>query len=304
MKSVLIINSIAAKLQKKYWQAAFDSLTSCQALTFEVRETELQGHAISLAEQAVKAGFDLIVAAGGDGTINECVNGIMLAGNRSKMPLFGIIPLGSGCDFIRSIGIPRNPVEAARLLQRMHKKRIDVGRVQYSNWSGEKSERYFVNVADVGVGGIVVKHAATAPRLFGRRPNYLWGMILAVIKYRPQNVTLRSADYSSKSIRVRNVVFANGKYFGRGFKVAPNAEIDDGNLDVVSLGDFSTAESIWHLPKMYSGTHLALSKVHRFRTARVDIISDEEVLLELDGELTGTLPASFEIIPGALEVIC
>ncbi len=304
MRTALIVNAIAAKLQRKNWQTAFHTLTSCKDLTCEVRETAREGHAISLTEQAVKDGFDLIVAVGGDGTVNECVNGMMLSGNGSKKPLFGIVPLGSGCDLTRTIGIPRRPAEAALLLQLLNKKRIDVGRVRYSNWHGEKSERYFVNVADVGLGGVVVKHAAKAPRLFGRRPNYLWGMISSVIKYRPQKVTLRSAEHPSKDIRVRNVVFANGKYFGRGFKVAPNAEIDDGILDVVSLGDFSTAESIWHLPKMYSGTHLALSKVHGFRSASVEISSDEEVLLELDGELAGTLPASFEIVPGALEIIC
>jgi diacylglycerol kinase (ATP) len=304
LKAVLIVNSIAAKLQRKSWQPALKLLESSESLACDIVETECQGHAVSLAEQAVKRGSDLIVAVGGDGTINECVNGMMFAGNRSKMPLFGIIPLGSGSDFIRTIGIPREPMAAAHHLRKMNKKRIDVGQVRYSNLSGEKVQRFFVNVADVGLGGMVVKHAARAPRMFGRRPNYLWGMISGLIKYRAQNVALRSDGHASKSIRVRNVVFANGKYFGRGFKVAPNAEIDDGIFDVISLGDFSTAESIWHLPKMYSGTHLGLRKVEGFRTASVEIDSNEQVLLELDGELAGTLPASFEVVPGALEIIC
>jgi diacylglycerol kinase (ATP) len=294
---------MAVNRRRKEWRLVVQLLSSIDDLNCEFRETHEAGQSVRLAAEAVNAGFDLVVAVGGDGTVNETVNGLMQAGDGSKTPGLGIIPLGSGCDFIRTLGIPRDPVQAAASLRAMRKFRIDVGRAEYLDWEGEKQVRFFVNSADVGAGGVVVKHAAKAPAIFGRRPNYLWGMISAVIAYRPKTVALQVEGRSPENIRMRNVVFANGKYFGRGFKVAPHAHLDDRLLDVVVLGDYSIPASLWHLPKMYSGTHLSLNKIRNYRTEKIHVSSEEDVLLELDGELVGTLPTTFEIVPRALHII-
>jgi len=266
--------------------------------------TERGGQAVILARKAVEDEYELVVAVGGDGTVNECVNGIMTNYTVSKLPFLGTIPLGSGCDFARSVGIPLEPRAAAQLLCTGSTRRLDVGFVEYSNESrNNKQQKYFINVADVGAGGVVVREADRSPRFLGKRPNYLWGMLASVVTYHPKMITLRMNGASPTSLRIRNVVIANGKYFGKGFKAAPEASMDDGMFDIVSLGDYTTLQSIWHLPKLHSGKHLLLDKVKHYRTERAEIYSEEEVFLELDGELVGVLPASFKIFPRALEVV-
>lgn len=303
MKAAVIVNSIAARRNARDFKDAVKTLTCSKNIHYELFTTRDEGDAVGLSRDAVKSGFDIVVAAGGDGTVNECVNGLLSTNTRSNIPALGVIPLGSGCDFIRSVGIPRNPEKAARLLDAIRTIRVDVGRVVFRGVNGLQAERFFINVADVGAGGIVVKHAASAPRLFGKRPNYLWGMLAAVTSYSPKIVSIRFDSSEPKRVRVRNVVFANGRYFGRGFKVAPLAEIDDKLLDVVILGDYSTMESIWHLPRMFAGTHLSLKKIEHYRARKIELNSEEEILLELDGELAGTLPAVVDILPAAIPLI-
>lgn len=304
LKVALIVNSKAAAKCSGVWQHTFEYLVSNKKLTCELMMTETGGQATILTRNAVEAGYKVVVAVGGDGTVNECVNGIMTSRINFKLPFLGTIPLGSGCDFARSMGIPLKPLAAAKLLETGSTTRLDVGFVEYSNGSkNDKQQRYFINIADVGAGGVVVREAARSPRFLGKRPNYLWGMLAAVITYHPKTITLIMNGASPMSLRMRNVVVANGKYFGKGFKAAPEARMDDGMLDIVSLGDYTTLKSVWYLPKLRAGKHLLLDKVKHYRTAKVEIHSDEEVFLELDGELVGILPASFEIIPRVLEVI-
>ena len=181
-------------------------------------------------------------------------------------------------------------------------KKIDIGRVTCVDLNGNESSRLFINMADIGAGGVVVQKARQAPRLLGRCPNYLWGILHAALKYKPKNVIITIDDKVNTSLRVLNMMIANGRYFGFGFQPAPHATTDDGIFDIVNLGEMSKLQNLLHLPKLYLGTHLNMAKVSYYRGKKVVARSAENVLVEVDGELIGRLPATFEIIPNAIGV--
>lgn len=301
-KTAFIVNSIATSRCGAKWRGIEEYIKG-SGHSCDVRVTKSDGQATHLTRDAVRSGCEVVVAVGGDGTVNEVVNGLFEKGIMFEQDLvLAIIPLGSGCDLARSLGIPCEISEAIKAVEGNSTRRIDVGWVDFVNLSGERERRHFVNIADLGGGGLVVQKANRAPRILGRRPNYLWGILSAAFSYKARMMNVSIDGGELLRLAVRNLIIANGRYFGRGFLAAPQAKMDDGLFDIVSIGNFGTIEGMWHLPKLYRGTHLGLEKVSYFRGQKVEANSDEEVLLEMDGELVGTLPATFGIIPGALNV--
>ncbi len=265
--------------------------------------TEHPGQATDLAREAVETGCEMVVAVGGDGTVNEVLNGMLRDGAASAGDVtLGVIPLGSGCDLARSLGISKDGTAAIRALESAQTRRLDVGRVDFVNLEGRRQTRYFINIADLGAGGLVVQKASRAPWILGPRPNYVWGILTAAAIYRARKVTLSIDDGPATDLPIRNTIIANGRYFGRGFLAAPEAQMDDGLFDIVTVGDFGTLEGMWHVPKLRWGKHLGLDKVNHFLGRKVEVTTSEDVLLEMDGDLVGTLPARFEILPGAVKV--
>lgn len=298
------MNSIAIRRCGAKWRGIEEYIKGVWHFSCDVRVTESDGQATPLTRDAVRSGCEVVVAVGGDGTVNEVVNGLFESGVVFDQNLvLVIIPLGSGCDLARSLGIPSKISEAIKAVEGNSMRRIDVGMVDFVNLSGERERRYFVNIADLGGGGLVVQKADRAPRILGQRPNYLWGILSVAFSYRTRMMDVSIDGGEPLRLAAKNLIIANGRYFGRGFLAAPQAKMDDGLFDIVSVGDFGTIEALWHLPKLYRGTHLGLEKVAYFRGRKVEASSDEEVLLEMDGELVGTLPATFGIIPGAINVV-
>jgi len=266
--------------------------------------TGFSGEATHLAREAVKLGYEMVVAVGGDGTVNEVVNGLYQDGAAvNDGPVLAILPLGSGCDLARTLRIPGRLPEALKVLETGCTKRVDVGRAEFLNLTGGTETRLFINIADLGGGGLVVQKANKAPRILGRRPNYLWGIVSAALSYKARAVEVSIDGGTAMELCVRNLIIANGRYFGRGFFPAPGALMDDGLFDIVNVGNFGIVEGLRHVPKLRRGTHLSLDKVSFFQGRSVKATSEEEVLLEMDGELVGMLPASFEIIPGAVNLL-
>ena len=304
---MFIVNSIAIRRCTAGWRRVEDYIKDNKDnhnFSCDVRMTESGGQAINLTRDAVRSGYEMVVAVGGDGTVNEVLNGLFENGAIFDQNLvLGIIPLGSGCDTVRSLGIPKEPTEAIKAVESNGTRRIDVGRVEFVNLSGERESRLFINIADLGAGGLVVQKASRAPRILGQRPNYIWGILSAALKYKARMVNLSIDGDGPLSLAVRNTIIANGRYFGRGFHAAPQAKMNDGLFDIINVGDFGIIESLWHVPKLYRGTHLGLEKVSHFRGRKVEVNTDEEVLLEMDGELVGTLPATFEIVPDAINIV-
>jgi YegS/Rv2252/BmrU family lipid kinase len=268
-------------------------------LLFDHVFTEGVGHAIELAGSAVSDGYRRIVAVGGDGTVNEVVNGVLASG--SSEVAIGVISTGTGGDFIRSIGIPRDYNTACSCLTGQRRVQIDIGVVEYQS-QGQTVQRFFVNAAGVGFDASVVAATERFPKYLGGTVPYLAGLLGCLFSYQNKPVELRFEDVV-ESRRVLAVVVANGCYFGGGMHVAPLAKIDDGLLDVVTINDIGKFELLKELPRVYKGTHLSHPKISLSRTKRITVESPETVLVHADGELLGTCPASFWLVPVALNIL-
>ena len=271
------------------------------------------GQGIQLAAEAARKGAKLIVACGGDGTISEVANGILVAGSAAEL---GILPSGTGGDFRRTIGIPARSRDAAKILRTGRARQIDVGRVTFTTDAGEHESRYFVGVASFGMSADVigrVKHSgpewlpARAPQWLSGRIRFGLAMAEASMKTGATRVIVQIDDDPAHPMTLANLCVANARYFGGGMKIAPQAKLGDGKFDVVSIGDLGAARLMANAPRIYFGAHLGLSEVGHVLARKIEarpLDRDELVQIEVDGELPGFLPATFQIIPRALRVRC
>ncbi len=271
-----------------------------QGLRFEHDITEAPGHAIELAKAAAADGYDMVVSVGGDGTINEIVNGLYAAGN-IKDALLGIVSTGTGGDYIRTIGVPRRYEEACRCFLQPKKLTVDLGVIEYVS-DGQRAERLFVNFAGMGFDAEIVQRTTQQFKALGSLPSYLAGLLATLMSYRNRDISL-VVDGEAVDMRVCTVVMNNGRYGGGGMFTAPDASINDGYFDVMIIGDMSKPDLLWSLPRIYKGTHLTHPKVTMKKAKEIEIRSAKPMQLQADGELLGQVPARFRILPSVLKVI-
>jgi len=257
-------------------------------------ETARRGDA---ADHAAAAGDRLVVAVGGDGTAHEVVNGL-LRRSADRAPRVGFLQRGTGADLRRSVPSPRQPEEVAAWLTTDRWRPLDAGRLSTST-----GRRYFINVADAGIGAEVVRRAARGPDALGGTVNFLGAAVVSLLRHRNAPVRLRLDDGPVLQRRIRTIAVANGAYLGGAMWIAPRARTDDGWFEVVTIGDVGRWLGVRSLPMLYRGTHGRLDQVEFSRARRVEIVSDTPIGIEADGELAGTTPAVFEIMPRALQVI-
>ena len=304
MNTAYIVNSVAVDRSNGRWHRLQNHIENNGHPPADVRMTKAFGEATRLAREAAQSGYQMVVAVGGDGTVNEVLNGLFENGvPLDGRTVLGIVPLGSGCDLARTLGITAETSPVLEPPGSHCTRKIDVGKVEFTNLQGRRQTRLFINIADLGAGGLVVEKANKAPKILGRRPNYVWGILTAALVYRARRIKLSIDGNPPVELATRNAIVANGRYFGRGFMAAPDAEMDDGLFDIVNIGDFGTLEALWNVPKLRNGTHLGLPKVSHYRGRRVEVTSDENVLLEMDGDLVGELPVTCEVIPAAINVM-
>ncbi len=262
-----------------------------------------------LAERAARAGRSFIIACGGDGTINEVANGIIRSGVDVEL---GIVPSGTGGDFRRALGLPLSIREAAIALRDGRTETIDAGKVTFLGHDGETASRFFLNISSVGLAASVIKRVKAA-KLFDWLPlegvrgkaNFAFSALQEVIDIDPVTVRVSIDGGPEKTLQTICLCVANSRYFGGGMMIAPDAKINDGFLDLVNVGDMTTAKILLNSLSLYRGTHLGLSEVQSksIRTIEVKAASpNDEILLETDGELPGRLPAKFEIVQNAIRI--
>ena len=271
---------------------------------FEERFTRAAGDATRLTREALAAGAELVVAVGGDGTINEVVNGFFDdTGPIAPAASFGIVPAGTGGDFIKSLGVPRETAAAAAALK-LAPRAIDVGRLRYVSSDGRPALRHFINIASFGIGGLVDRYVNQSSKALGGKLSFALATLKAGVTYHNATVRLILDGGTPKEGKIYNVAVANGRYFGGGMKVAPDAALDDGLFDVITMGDFGFADLLLRGLDIYSGKHIGSPKVSVQRARRVEAEATDgvEVLLDVDGEAPGRLPASFELLAGALRI--
>jgi YegS/Rv2252/BmrU family lipid kinase len=281
---------------------------------FSVRFTDAVGDARELALEASKQRTKLIIACGGDGTISEVANGILESKEEVEL---GILPGGTGSDFRRTLNMPANIAAAARALRAGRTRVIDAGRVTFVNDRGERETRFFVNVASFGMSTEVLSRTASgearkwipafAPRKLSSRLSYATATVQTTLASTPTEIYLQVDEQPERPLRLAEFAVANARYYGGGMKIAPAAKIDDGYLDVVTIGDVSAFRILTNAPRLYFGAHLRMDEVTHALARQIvarPMKKNEEVRVELDGEVLGRLPATFEIMPGVLRVRC
>jgi YegS/Rv2252/BmrU family lipid kinase len=306
-RTVVVVNprSQSGALGRQ-WPDVADKLR--RAVAFEEVHTRAPGDATRLTREALESGAERIVAVGGDGTINEVVNGFF----RDGAPIapgaaLGVVPFGTGGDFRKTVHLPKRVDDAAAVLASDARKRIDVGRLDYVTREGAPASRMFINIASFGVSGLVDRLVNESSKRLGGRATFLLASARATLQYDNQRVRMifDNDRVGAVEMTINTVAVANGRYFGGGMYIAPEAELDDGRFDVVALGDFGFKDFLLSGRRIYAGTHLKMDKVsHRRATVvRAEPANGEIVELDVDGETPGVLPATFTIVPRSLWLV-
>ena len=278
-----------------------DARMRAEGEQYDVEFSREPGHAEHLARAAAMSGAKTVIVVGGDGTLNEVVNGLIVDDAPAGDVTLGILPVGTASDFARALGLLRDPLAVAiHLMRKARPQPLDVGRVDCLR-GGQPATRYFANIAGLGFDGEVADRVNRSGKSAGTLV-YQMTLLRSLAAYQNKHVQL-TIDSQTREGLMNSVVIANARYFGGGMFVAPNAQWDDGLFDVIVLGDFGKLEVVANMPRLYRGTHLTHEKVTELRAREVKVEARERMFLQADGELVGEAPATFRILPKLLKVL-
>jgi YegS/Rv2252/BmrU family lipid kinase len=303
-KIVFIVNPHAGNGSTGTTWPLIESLARDRVGPFEAYMTKGPGDAKALANNAVAGNVRLLVGVGGDGTLNEIVNGLMMHEDfvRSDVTL-GFIPNGTGCDFVRTVSIPRDIEQAVDLIASGSVRCIDLGRLDCRGHNGQNQCRYFHNIASFALGGEVARRVNRTTKTFGPFLSFMWATLVSIFLCGKRKIRISIDDDYDQKMVVWNVAIANGQYHGGGMWVAPDASTSDGLLNITIIGDLSIPEVFLNLIKLYNGRISDIDHVVTLTGKKAAVTSDERVFTEVDGEPSGLVPAAVGIVPGALKII-
>jgi diacylglycerol kinase (ATP) len=301
-RSFVIVNpASAAGATGRRWNRIAKLLRASLG-NFQHASTQHPGEASALARSALQQGFEMVVCVGGDGTLNEVAAGFfdgdapIVAG-----AVLGVVAVGTGCDFARAIDQMDLESACARLRGRRTRS-IDVGLARFTGHDGAPATRIFVNVASFGVRGLVAHLVSPGLKAVSGQLAFTLATLRALANYRDRTVTLEFDDLPPRTLAITNCAFGNGRFFGAGMQVAPAAQLDDGELDVTIWSGFRLMDFIRKRPMLYDGSHVREPGTQVLRVRRAIATSESTVLLELDGESAGRLPAQLDVLAGALRL--
>jgi diacylglycerol kinase (ATP) len=270
----------------------------------EVLETKHAGHAIELTRGALRKGARTIVAIGGDGTINEVINGFFDGTELvADDAVLAIIPHGTGSDLRRTIKLPADEKDAADLIGHGTPRPVDVARVQYTTMDGKVATRYSINLTSFGMGGAVAARASRSFKGLGGQVSFLLATLTTALQYRGKEVRLQLDDRDTIDAVVLNVAVGNGQFHGGGMWVCPGASLTDGLLDVTVIRAMSLPRLVVSLPMLYNGSIYRHPKVTSHPAKRIVATASETTLIEIDGEPLGRLPIEITVVPAALRIL-
>jgi YegS/Rv2252/BmrU family lipid kinase len=299
MKAAVIVNAHAASgVARLRWPRAARMLAR-RLGQVEVRFTRKAGDAAVLAAELASAGFDPVIAAGGDGTMNEVINGLLSTGCDVRA---GVLPIASGGDFARTLGLG-GLSGAVETLAAGYCRRVDVIRTRFQGPDGE-TERHCINMASIGLGGLVAQAVQEGWRFMPGGLRYLAACIPRLAAGCVFKVRLFLDGVETGTFDVTIVSLANGRYQGGGILIAPAAAIDNGLIHITLVEQVSLAEVVRHLPILYSGEIYTYPKVRHWQAKRVRVEALSAAPLELDGEPVGTVPVEAELLPQVLRLVC
>jgi diacylglycerol kinase (ATP) len=302
---MLVVNPKSANATVgKNWTKIDQEIRRGLKAGYDVSVTEQQAHATTLAREALKDGYELIIAVGGDGTINEVVNGFF----DNQKPVnsdaaLAVMSIGTGSDFVKTLEFPTTPFEAAERIRSGKVWTVDLGKCSFVGLDGEQGSRFFINIAGFGSEGAVVDKVNRTTKAFGGPVSFVWAILTTFLTYKNKLTKYRIDDSPEEEKILNTFAVANGRFYAGGVKAAPNAQLDDGLFDIVSIGDVGFLEGLSSLGKFRKGTYLEMPKVSSWRGRTVVASSEETQLVEMEGELVGRLPARFDVLPKAINII-
>jgi len=284
------------------WRTAYERIFGSRTKP-EVRLTTRPGHATELTREAISDGFDLVLVVGGDGTVNEAVNGFFntdgnLIGQETAL---GVVPAGTGGDFARTLGMYTAP--PAHIVDHSKSQWVDVGRLICDD-GYQQLRRHFINISSFGSSGAITEKVNSSGKIFGGKLTYLLGTVLGLMTYKNCRIHLKVDDIFDRVVDVNMIAVANARYFGGSMKIAPRAVLNDGLLDVIILEDAGLIDFLKHNPKVYRGEHLGLEGFSMVRGKKIEatVVDGRSCGIECDGELPGKLPVVYEVVPHAIQV--
>src|SRR5213593_676468 len=296
-----VANPEAGNGRARRYARRLDRVLRAGGLSSVIRFTSAPLDAIRLTREAIDSGAKTVLAIGGDGTVNEVINGFLQAGG-SNVAQLALAPVGTGTDFARTLGQGGDAWEVLARLQRGRRRAIDLGFVDFTDLEGKRASRYFVNIAEFGSGGAVVDRVNRTTKILGGRLSFVIAILRTLPRYQNTRVAYQADGDPSKEVVVNDFVVANGRYFGAGLMPAPAADLVDGLFDVVIFGDIDFKTARRNLPALRRGEHLSLKEVSTFRCRELAIQSSEE-MIDLDGEFVGRHPLRFAVLPKALSIL-
>jgi YegS/Rv2252/BmrU family lipid kinase len=308
LKVGVILNPVAGGGRlKQDWSETAAALTR-HFDGFELRETQASGDAERLAMDFALSGFDLVIAAGGDGTASEVADGLAKAfGEAGRTADLAVLPCGTGIDFARGLGLSGDIDAALERIARAKGRKIDAGRISYVDDNGALASRHFINIASLGLSGCIDR-AVNADKRKGKvstKALFFWRTVLEFMRYQFQTVRITVDDGPPVEARMALVAVANGQFFGGGMMIAPDAVLDDGQFDIVILRAAGKLKLIWDIRLLYGGRHRNHPAITILRGRKVVVepsggAEKNYALVDVDGESPGRIPATFEMAPGAL----
>ena len=303
MRTFLVVNpESAGGSTGRRWPEIHAQVVRALGEDAEHAFTERPMHAADLTAEALRKGFRRIVAVGGDGTLNEVVNGFLRGGGPvPEDACLALVPRGTGGDFRRTFGLNGSLRECCDRLQGTVRP-LDVGQIRFTRPDGTPGERYFVNVASFGASGRVDRAVNTGSKALGGKLSFFVASVRTLLGWKDQTVRIRIDGGPEETLGITTLAIANGQYFGGGMRVAPEADPSDGQLDVTIWSGYRLKDFALKSASVYDGRHVRWAGTRTLRCRGLEATSEEEVLLDVDGEQPGRLPATFDVLPGALRL--
>lgn len=259
------------------------------------------GDGIAKTARACSEGADLVISVGGDGTHNEAVNGLMSI--EGKRPEWAILSLGTGGDLRKTVGWPLDPEAALEGISQGNSRAVDVGRLEYVDFQGKPGTRYFGNITSVGVGGLVDQMVNRTTKILGGKASFFMGTVRGSLAYSNQPVRILADGNLVYEGKIYSAAVCNGRFFGGGMMIAPQASLSDGLFDLVIMEDLSFLRTLAMAPRIYKGTHIGQNGVSYHRCREVEVQTDsDQVFIDLDGEVLGRMPGRFVLEPEAIKM--
>jgi len=300
---LIVVNPNAGKGRGEKDWGKISELLKKENIAYAVYFTDRKGHAIELALEAIGAGFRKIITVGGDGTLNEVLNGVY--SNNLCPPseiILSLIPVGTGNDWGRMFGIPLDYAKAVKIISEDKRTLHDVGLISFFD-GNEKKNRYFINIAGMGFESVVVKKTNfQKDNGHGGKLIYFYNLLTSLLSYK-NTIARIIIDGETTQANVFSINIGNGRYCGGGMRQTPNALPDDGLLDVTVINGMGKFEIVRNLKILYDGTILSHPKIQGYKCKNIKVNSDSIMFIEADGESLGHTPAEFTILPSGINIV-